>query len=133
MPSIALDGSGNMGIGFTASAPSIFPSAAYTGRLSSNLTSTVQPTKILAAGQDCHIRTFGVIRNRCGDYSGLAINPMDDMTFCAFNEYTLPQGTLISGEDGRWGTRWGCFTFVDTDSDGLIDIRTTARGFPTVR
>ena len=43
------------------------------------------------------------------------------MTFCAFNEYALPRGTLISGEDGRWGTRWGCFTFLDTDSDGIVD------------
>jgi hypothetical protein len=44
MPSIAVDGSGNMGIGFAASAPTIFPSSAYTGRLSSDPFNTVQPT-----------------------------------------------------------------------------------------
>jgi len=121
MPSIAVDGSGNMGIGFAASAPTIFPSAAYTGRLSSDPINTVQPTEILAAGMDYYIRTFGGTRNRWGDYSGIAIDPSDDMMFCAFNEYALPRGTLIGGEDGRWGTRWGCFTFADTDSDGVVD------------
>jgi len=120
-PSIAVDGSGNMGIGFAASAPTIFPSAAYTGRLSGDTLGTVQPTEILAAGQDFYVRTFGGTRNRWGDYSGVAIDPSDDMTFCVFNEYALTRGTIISGEDGRWGTRWGCFTFVDTDSDGVPD------------
>ena len=120
-PSIAVDGNGNMGIGFAASAPTIFPSAAYTGRLSSEPPGTVQPTEILAMGQDVYVRTFGTGRNRWGDYSGIAVDPLDDMTFCAFNEYALPRGTLIGGEDGRWGTRWGCFTFVDTDSDGVVD------------
>ncbi|MEA2080958.1 MAG: hypothetical protein U9P00_14105 [Pseudomonadota bacterium] len=122
-PSIAVDGSGNMGIGFAASAGTIFPSAAYTGRLSSEPLGTVQPTEIFAAGQDFYIRTFGGSSNRWGDYSGIAIDPTDDMTFCAFNEYALPRGTPTNPplEDGRWGTRWGCFTFADTDSDGVFD------------
>jgi hypothetical protein len=120
-PSIAVDGSGNMGIGFAASASSIFPSAAYTGRLSTEPAGTVQPSEILAAGQDFYVRTFGAGRNRWGDYSGIAIDPTDDMTFCAFNEYALTRGTLIGGEDGRWGTRWGCFTFLDTDDLGDAD------------
>ena len=120
-PSIAVDSAGNMGIGFAASAPGIFPSAAYTVRLSGDPPGTVQPSEILAAGQDFYIRTFGRSRNRWGDYSGIAIDPTDDMTFCAFNEYALPRGTLIGEEDGRWGTRWGCFTLVDSDGDGIID------------
>ena len=120
-PSIAVDGSGNMGIGFAASAPSIYPSAAYTGRLNTDPAGTVQPSEIFAAGQDFYIRTFGGPRNRWGDYSGIAIDPSDDMMFCAFNEYALTRGTLIGGEDGRWGTRWGCFTFADADSDGVVD------------
>jgi len=120
-PSIAVDGSDNMGIGFAASAPTIFPSAAYTGRLSSDPLGTVQPTEIVAAGQDFYIRTFGSLRNRWGDYSGIAVDPTDDMTLCAFNQYALTRGTPTGSEDGRWGTRWGCFTFVDTDSDGVFD------------
>jgi hypothetical protein len=120
-PSIAVDGSGNMGIGFAASAPTIFPSAAYTGRLVTEPAGTVQPSEVLAAGQDFYIRTIGGSGNRWGDYSGIAVDPADDMMFCAFNEYALTRGTLIGGEDGRWGTRWGCFTFIDTDSDGVSD------------
>jgi len=122
-PSIAVDASGNMGIGFAISAPTLFPSAAYTGRLSGDPSGTTRPVEVFATGQDFYLRTFGSGQNRWGDYSGIAVDPLDDMTFCAFNKYAITRGTIISasGEDGRWGTRWGCFTFVDSDSDGVTD------------
>jgi hypothetical protein len=45
-----------------------------------------------------------------------------------FNEYALVRGTPFGGEDGRWGTRFGSFTFTvaepcegDFDGDGDVD------------
>ncbi|MCU0605519.1 MAG: hypothetical protein MUC33_22995 [Desulfobacterales bacterium] len=127
-PSIAVDAFGNIGIGFAASAPTLFPGAYYTGRRPTDPTGTVQPAVALAAGVDYYIRTFGTTRNRWGDYSGVSVDPSDDATFWAFNEYALARGTPISGEDGRWGTRFGRFSFEacegditgnDKDVDGL--------------
>ena len=124
-PSIMVDQNGNMGIGFSVSAASIFPGAYYTGQEASDPLGTVQPTSTLAAGLDFYVRTFGGPRNRWGDYSGIAIDPSDGETFWVFNVYALTRGTIFGGEDGRWGTRFGSFTFAacegDFEPDGDVD------------
>ena len=111
-PSIAVDRDGNMAIGFSASAPTIFPGAYYTGRLAGEPAGTVQASRVVRAGVDYYIRKFGGASNRWGDYSGASVDPVDDSTFCLFNEYALNRGTIIQGEDGRWGTAFACFGFT---------------------
>ena len=124
-PSISVDEAGNMGLGFTASAPTIFPGAYYTGRQRSDPAGTVQSSETLAAGVDFYVRTLGSGRNRWGDYSGMSIDPSDERTFWVFNQYALTRGTVINGEDGRWGTRFGSFVFSlcegDFDNEGDVD------------
>ena len=68
----------------------------------------MQPAVAVQAGLDYYVRTFGGRRNRWGDYSGAAVDPMDDMTFWIFNEYAEVRGTPtpVPPEDGRWGTAW---------------------------
>jgi hypothetical protein len=116
-PSIAVDAFGNVGIGFAASAPTIFPGAYYTGRKATDPAGTVQPSVTLAAGLAYYIRFFSGTRNRWGDYSGISVDPADDATFWVFNEYALTRGTIINGEDGRWGTRFGKFSFAACEGD----------------
>ena len=111
-PSVMVDVDGNMGLDFAVSAPTIFPSMGYTGRLATDPLGTVQPEARIANGVDFYLRTFGGPRNRWGDYSGIALDPADGRTFWLFNEYALARGTVFGGEDGRWGTRWGAFTFL---------------------
>ena len=43
-----------------------------------------------------------------GDYSGAAVDPLDDLTFWIFNQYAEVRGTptVSPPEDGRWGTAW---------------------------
>jgi len=114
-PSIAVDDEGNMAIGFSASASTIYPGAYYTGRLSNDPPGTVQGSEVLRTGLDYYIRTFGtpgVDRNRWGDYSSISVDPADGLTFWIFNEYALTRGTAFGGEDGRWGTAFGSFAFM---------------------
>jgi hypothetical protein len=80
-PSVMVDHCGNMGIGFAASHPQIYGGAYYTGRLAGDPPGTVQPTGVLKAGVDYYVRKFGGTRNRWGDYSGIALDPMDEVTF----------------------------------------------------
>jgi hypothetical protein len=110
-PSVTVDHCGNMAMGFAASNAAFYGGAYYTGRLSGDPAGTVQPTGVLQAGTDWYVRTFGGSRNRWGDYSGIALDPVDEVTFWVYNEYATTRGTLLgtSPEDGRWATHWGSF------------------------
>ncbi len=111
-PSIAVDQCGNMGLGFAASAPTIYPGAYYSARYASDPPGTLQPSAALVVGQDYYFRAFNGTSNRWGDYSGIALDPTGEATFWVYNEYALPRGTVLlqyPGQDGRWGTRWGSF------------------------
>jgi len=106
-PSIAVNSSNDVCIGFSASASTIYPGCYYTGRLSTDAAGFTITPDVVKAGLDYYVRTFGSGRNRWGDYSGASVDPSDDQTFYVFNEYALTRGTPISGEDGRWGTAFG--------------------------
>ncbi len=105
-PSIAADAAGNLGIGFAASASTIFPGAYFSGKKAGDPAGTNRGSGVLRAGLDYYERTFGAGRNRWGDYSGTCVDPSDD-AFWFFNEYAIERGTVIGGEDGRWGTAFG--------------------------
>src|SRR2546430_10461476 len=90
--SIAMDGGGNLAMGYSITSPSVFPGIRYTGRLAADPagTMTVAETTIVAGSgtQD---------NERWGDYSSMNLDPVDDCTFWYTNEY-IPAG-------GRWRTR----------------------------
>lgn len=110
-PSVMVDHCGNMAIGFAASSSSNYCGAYYTGRKAADPPGTVQPTGVLRAGVDWYVRFFSGTRNRWGDYSGLALDPADQVTFWVYNEYAEQRGTPLGSppEYGRWGTQWGSF------------------------
>lgn len=106
-PSIAVNSSNDVCIGFSASASTIYPGAYYTGRLSSDPAGyTIIPDSV-RRGRDFYIRTFGSGLNRWGDYSGICVDPADAQTFYVFNQYAFTRGTPFGGEDGRWATAFG--------------------------
>ena len=101
VPAIAVDGAGNMGIGFAMGGPNQYFGAGFTGRLASDPPGqTVTPVTQLVAGEAPYVLVSGS-RNRWGDYSGLAIDPSDDATFWVMNEY--------ADDNGLWDTRIGSF------------------------
>ncbi|MCA9027873.1 MAG: hypothetical protein KDA86_21875, partial [Planctomycetaceae bacterium] len=107
-PSIAVNSMGDVAVGFAASSPTIYAGAYYTMRNVGDPAGTMQASEVAAAGLAPYVRTFGGARNRWGDYSGTVVDPAND-SFWIFNEYALTQGTILLGEDGRWGTRWANF------------------------
>lgn len=109
-PSIAVNSSNDIVVGFSASASTIYPGCYYTGRLSTDPAGTTITPDVVKAGVDYYYRAFGGTRNRWGDYSGASVDPSDDQTFYVFNEYALTRGTVLPlypTEDGRWGTAFG--------------------------
>ena len=107
-PAVAVNGLDDAKFGFAASSFSIYCGAFFAGREPTDPPGTVQPAAPVQPGLDYYVRTFGGARNRWGDYSGAAVDPMDDRTFWIFNQYAEVRGTPtpIPPEDGRWGTAW---------------------------
>ncbi|MEW6402750.1 MAG: carboxypeptidase-like regulatory domain-containing protein [Chloroflexota bacterium] len=100
MGSIAMDGLGNMAVGYSASSSTIFPAIRYTGRLVDDPLGTLsqgEGTLINGTGSQTHTAS------RWGDYSMMAVDPVDDCTFWYTNEYL--QTTSLSS----WRTRIGSF------------------------
>jgi hypothetical protein len=101
MGSIAMDKIGNMALGYSASSSSVFPSIRYTGRLVSDPVGTMQSENIIQAGGGSQLRNL----NRWGDYSSMAVDPVDDCTFWYTTEYLRTNGTF------NWSTRIASFKF----------------------
>ncbi len=103
MGSIAMDGEGNMALGYSAAnnaLPAVFPSVNYTGRLAGS------PAGTMPLGEGSIVTGTGSQTgggNRWGDYTSLSIDPTDDLTFWHVNQW-IPT-TSASG----WRLRVGSF------------------------
>ncbi len=122
-PSIAVNDSGDVAVGFAASAATISPSSLFATRAASDTPGIISDSTLLRAGLDYYVRTFdsppcspAAVDNRWGDYSGTALDPFDEC-FWVYNQSSLARGTGTTGgcngrpvlEDGRWGTAHGYF------------------------
>jgi hypothetical protein len=98
MGSIAMDGAGNIALGYNAGSSTVFPGVRYTGRLSGDTLGTmpqVETTIVAGSGSNSS--------NRWGDYSSMNVDPADDCTFWHTNEYGTSSGT--------WNTQIASFRF----------------------
>jgi hypothetical protein len=105
MASIAMDGAGNIAVGYSTSSSSMYPAIRYTGRLSTDPLGTMtqaETTLIAGSGPSGS--------NRWGDYSSINVDPEDDCTFWYTNEYG----------NGTWATRIGAFRFDECGCDIAI-------------
>ena len=120
-PSVAVNADGGIGVGFSASASSIFPSSYFAVRSPADPAGTIRPSQLLRAGTDFYIRTFGGPRNRWGDYTSVAVDP-NDACFWVYNKHAVTRGVLISGEEGMYGTAFGeyCNQAPVGNSDSIV-------------
>jgi hypothetical protein len=99
--SAAMDAVGDMALGYSTSSSTIFAGVAYTGRLASDPAGTM--------GAEVKVITGTGSQNggltRWGDYSTMAIDPVDDCTFWYTNEYLKTSGSF------NWSTRIASFKF----------------------
>ncbi len=102
MGSVAMDGAGNMALGFSVSSSTLFPSIRYAGRLAGDPLGTMaQGESELMAGSGAQTHNTG----RWGDYSSMSVDPNDHCTFW----YTQQYYTSVNQSD--WQTRVGAFSF----------------------
>ena len=102
MGSIGMDKDGDIAVGFSESSSSIHPKIAYTGRVPSDPSGTMESINVVFSGAGS--QTGGL--NRWGDYTSISIDPSDDCTFWYANEYIPSNGSF------NWHTRLNSFKFT---------------------
>ena len=88
-------------LGYSASNSSDYPSIRYTGRLAGDTINTMQSEKIVITGGGSQLSNL----SRWGDYSSMAIDPVDYCTFWYTNEYLKNSGRF------NWSTYITSFKF----------------------
>ncbi|MEW5830386.1 MAG: hypothetical protein AB1846_15975, partial [Chloroflexota bacterium] len=122
MASIAMDGNGNIGLGYSVSSSTMYPSIRYTGRLAGDaLGQMTQGEGTLITGTGAQTSTY----SRWGDYSSLSVDPLDDCTFWYTNEYLQTTST------SSWRTRIGSFQLPGCGSVVPTPTPTTVPPTPT--
>lgn len=101
MGSIAMDKAGNIAVGYSVSSSTTYPSIRYTGRVSTDSPNTLEGEAVVVDGHGSQLPTL----NRWGDYSAMAVDPVDGCTFWYTNEYMETSGTF------NWHTRIATFSF----------------------
>ncbi|MFZ0548488.1 MAG: hypothetical protein WAM60_23775 [Candidatus Promineifilaceae bacterium] len=105
MGAIAMDGAGNIALGYNVSSGTTYPSLRYVGRLSTDPLGTMpQGEYSIVAGSAANGS------NRYGDYSAMSVDPIDDCTFWFTGEYNPAS---------QWSTRIAAFRF---DACGSTDF-----------
>jgi hypothetical protein len=105
MGSIAMDKDGNMALAYSWGSSSDFPGIRYTGRLAGSAAGTMSEAEFtLVNGTDRNTS------NRWGDYSHMAVDPVDECTFWYTNEY--------GNQNGQWATSISKFKFDSCGSGG---------------
>jgi len=108
MGSIALDGQGNIGLGYSVSGYEKYPSLRYTGRLPSD------PLGEMTFKEYEFVSGTGSNGlDRFGDYASMSVDPSDDATFWFTGEYIKAQGD--------WATRIVAFSAA-RDSFDILPI-----------
>lgn len=113
MASIAMNGNGDIALGFNKSSSATFPSILYTGRRAGDPLGEMTVAEVLAAEGTHNQANI----NRWGDYSCLSVDPGDDSTFWYTGEY----------KKSAWKTRVTSFNLgpilpptVDAGPDSII-------------
>lgn len=121
MGSAAMNGFGQIALGYSNSSSTMYPSIRYTGRLADDPLGTMsQGDNLIIAGGGSQTSSY----SRWGDYSSMSVDPVDDCTFWYTTEYV--QATGIA----PWRTRIASFRFPgcgeSTDAPPSVSITNPA-------
>jgi|CXWL01.1.fsa_nt_gi hypothetical protein len=108
MPSVAMDGVGNIALGYSRTSSTTFPSIYYATHETTDALGTMQAEALLFAGTGSQTSTSA----RWGDYSSMDIDPADDCTFWFTTEY------LAVTSSATWRTRIGSFALPSCTGGG---------------
>ncbi len=119
-PSIAVNASGQVALGFSGSSPTEYASTYFTGRRAFDPPGMMAPPVLYRSGQAPLNVIDGAGRNRFGDYSFTSVDPRDDLTFWTIQEFAHSTNT--------WGTEIVMMRMGDCNDNGIEDPDDIAGG-----
>ncbi len=141
MGSIAMDGAGNIALGYSKSSSSVYPSIAFTYRTPGDSLGTLRAEAIITAGTGAQSplpdsvcpptlppSERAVCQGRWGDYTSMAVDPVDDSTFVYTNEYYKVTGTAWSTQIASFSFQPGAGSVPDRGSVGTPVTAAPATG-----
>jgi len=111
-PSIAVNGNGDVAIGFSRFTASQYASAAYTVHAASDPAGSLRPETVFQTGLAPYVKLDGTFTNRWGDYSATVADPTNDAQFWTIQEFA----STPSGGTSRFGTWWAELSMSTTGS-----------------
>ncbi len=114
LPSIAMDQSGNIGIGYSLGSATKEPSIYYTGREVGDPAGTLQAEAACVDGGGVQTGS-----NRWVDYASMSVDPADSCTFWYTTEYYATTSAVT------WNTRVCSFRFESCGVDRVVLTDTT--------
>jgi hypothetical protein len=100
MGAIAMDGMGDIALGYSLSTPTAYPAVRYTGRVPSDPLGTMEAEATIFSGTGNQSDSV-----RWGDYTSMSVDPADDCTMWYTGQYLAATGSA------NWGTRLFSFQF----------------------
>ena len=115
-------------IGFSRFAGTQYVSANYAFRAFNDPQNTMRTERAFKTGEDSYWREDSDSRNRWGDYSATAVDPVNDADFWTLQEYSAPHsGSLVNGS-GRWATWWANVSVALPANDNFSAAQTISGG-----
>lgn len=98
-PTLDVNANDDMMIGYSRFGASQYASANYSYRRHTDPPNTLEADTVFKAGEAPYFKDFGTGDNRWGDYSNVAVDPINDIDLWTIQEYAATGNT--------WGTWWG--------------------------
>jgi hypothetical protein len=102
-PTLDVNADNDMMLGYSRFGASQYASANYSLRLHNDPPNTLEADTVFKAGEAPYFKDFGTGDNRWGDYSNVAVDPVNDLDLWTIQEY--------AGSANNWGTWWGTISF----------------------
>jgi hypothetical protein len=122
-PTLDVNANDDMMLGYSRFGATQYASANYSYRLHSDPLNTLEADTVFKAGEAPYFKDFGTGDNRWGDYSNVAVDPVNDIDLWTIQEY--------AGMGNMWGTWWGTIALSEKVATPTATATRTATPTPT--
>ena len=125
---VAANAAGDFMLGFSQFSSAQHPSAGYAVHLAADAASSIRDAQIYKAGDDYYHKTFSTAtgRNRWGDFSTAQVDPSDDTSMWALQEYAKARAATDDGNTGSNSSKWGTYWAKMTPAAATFTINASA-------